>query len=71
MNGRRSRPNRGVGGYRDGAGPRERGVEALIEVRAESAKATERRLADDRWTRNGMLRTAGVAGWAVRIGKVG
>lgn len=52
------------------AGPLEGGVEALIIVRAESAEAVQRWLADDPWTKSGVLRTVSVAAWTLRIGSV-
>lgn len=52
------------------AGPLEGTGEVLLVFRAESADAVERRLADDPWTRSGILTTARIARWNLRLGGV-
>jgi uncharacterized protein YciI len=44
--------------------------DAMIIVRAESEEAVHERLKPDPWTASGMLRTARVAEWTLRIGKL-
>lgn len=51
-------------------GPLEGAHKALLILRAESAEEIERRLADDPWTRNGLLRTTEIAPWTLRLGKL-
>lgn len=53
------------------AGPLETLSEALLIVRADSAAAIEARLAEDCWTRSGMLSTRLIAPWALRLGSLG
>lgn len=53
------------------AGPLETTSEALIIVRANSSDEVQRRLADDPWTKTGMLETNKVAEWTLRIGALG
>ena len=53
------------------AGPLESTSEALIIVRANSPDEVQRRLADDPWTKTGMLETTKVAEWTLRIGTLG
>jgi uncharacterized protein YciI len=45
--------------------------EVLLVFRAESAAEIERELADDPWTRSGLLTTARIARWNLRLGEVG
>lgn len=42
---------------------------ALIVVRGESPEAVEARLAEDPWTKSGLLETERVARWQLRIGR--
>lgn len=53
------------------AGPLDSTSEALIIVRANSAEEVDRRLANDPWTRSGMLETIKLAEWTLRIGSLG
>jgi len=53
------------------AGPLETLSEALMIVRAESAKEIEARLAEDCWTRSGLLSTRLIAPWELRLGSLG
>ena len=50
------------------AGPLETTSEALIVVRANSGGEVEDRLAEDPWTRTGLLQTTKIAEWTLRIG---
>ena len=52
------------------AGPMEGTSEVLIVVRAESADQVHARLAEDPWTRNGLLSTVQVAAWTLRLGSL-
>lgn len=52
------------------AGPLEGGTEALLVVRAESKEEVVRRLEADPWTRSGMLITASIQRWNLRLGAV-
>jgi len=49
-------------------GPLEGTHTVLLIVRANDADEIARRLADDPWTHNGMLRTLWIAPWTLRIG---
>ena len=49
-------------------GPLEGTRRVLLIVSADDPEEITRRLADDPWTRNGMLRTAWIAPWTLRIG---
>ena len=51
-------------------GPMEETGEVLLVFRAVNADEVERRLAEDPWTRSGILTTTRVARWNVRIGEV-
>ena len=53
------------------AGPLETLSEALLIIRAESAEAIEARLAEDCWTRSGLLSTRLIAPWELRLGLLG
>jgi uncharacterized protein len=50
------------------AGPMENTSEALVVVRAESPEEVHSRLAEDPWTRNGLLSTTRIAAWTLRLG---
>jgi len=50
------------------AGPLESASQALIIVRANSPREIEHRLADDPWTRSGLLQTTQISEWTLRIG---
>ncbi|HKY95814.1 MAG TPA: YciI family protein [Kiloniellales bacterium] len=52
------------------AGPLEDTGEALVIVRAEGVARAVERLADDPWTRNGLLQLTRIAGWTLRIGSL-
>ena len=52
-------------------GPLEEREDVLLIFRAESKGEIERRLADDPWTRSGILSTARISRWELRIGEVG
>jgi len=52
-------------------GPLEGEREVLHIVRAESEEAIHARLAEDNWTRNGMLETVSVEGWTVLLDGLG
>jgi hypothetical protein len=43
----------------------------LLIFRAKDKDEIERRLADDPWTRSGLLSTVRVSRWSLRIGEVG
>ena len=49
------------------AGPLEGGVEVLLVFRAESAEAIEEHLADDPWTKSGILTTTRIVRWNLRL----
>ena len=51
-------------------GPLEDTGEALIIVRANSAREVEERLAGDPWTKTGLLLTMRIAEWTLRIGQL-
>ena len=53
------------------AGPLETVSEALLIIRADTAEEIEARLAEDCWTRNGLLSTRLIAPWALRLGSLG
>jgi len=48
-------------------GPLEDEREVLHVVRSESKEAIDARLAEDNWTRNGMLETVSVEGWTILL----
>ena len=50
------------------AGPLEKSSDVLIVMRAESPEAIESLLANDVWTRSGLLRTVRISPWTLRIG---
>jgi uncharacterized protein YciI len=52
-------------------GPLEDENEVLHVVRAESREAIHARLAEDSWTRNGMLETVSVEGWTILLDGLG
>jgi uncharacterized protein YciI len=52
-------------------GPLEDEREVLHVVRAESKEAIHARLAEDNWTRNGMLETVSVEGWTILLDGLG
>jgi uncharacterized protein YciI len=52
-------------------GPLEDENEVLHVVRAESREAIHARLAEDDWTRNGMLETVSVEGWTILLDGLG
>jgi uncharacterized protein YciI len=51
-------------------GPLEGTVDVVLIVRAESAEEVHARLADDPWSRDGLLRIARVAPWTLRLGSL-
>lgn len=52
-------------------GPMEEREDVLLIFRADSKDALQRVLADDPWTRSGILTTTRISRWELRIGKVG
>lgn len=52
------------------AGPLQGGAEVLLVLRAESAQAIEEHLADDPWTKSGILTTTRIVRWNLRLGSV-
>lgn len=52
-------------------GPLEEREDVLLVFRATDKEEIERRLADDPWTRSGLLSTTRVSRWELRIGEVG
>ena len=52
------------------AGPLGDAEDALLIMRADDAAQIERRLADDPWTANRVLRTRRIAPWTLRIGSL-
>jgi uncharacterized protein YciI len=52
------------------AGPLEGTSDALLVVRADDAAEVHRRLADDPWTRNGLLTTKACWPWTLRLGSL-
>ena len=53
------------------AGPLEEREDVLLIFRAQDKNEIERRLADDPWTKSGVLSTVRVSRWSLRIGEVG
>jgi len=53
------------------AGPMEGTGEVLLVFRAADAATVERRLAEDPWSKSGILTTVRVARWNLRVGAVG
>ena len=51
-------------------GPLEEGEDVLLILRANDKEEIERRLADDPWTRSGLLSTTRISRWELRIGDV-
>ena len=51
-------------------GPLEEREDVLLIFRAESKEEIERRLADDPWTRSGLLSTVRISRWELKIGEV-
>ena len=51
-------------------GPLEEREDVLLIFRAENRTEIERRLADDPWTKSGILSTERISRWEMRIGKV-
>ena len=51
-------------------GPLEEREDVLLVFRAREREEIERRLADDPWTRSGLLSTARISRWDLRIGAV-
>ena len=51
-------------------GPLEEHEDVLLIFRAENRTEIERRLANDPWTKSGILSTERISRWEVRIGKV-
>ena len=51
-------------------GPLEDGDDVLLIFRAKNSDEIERDLAADPWTRSGILTTARIARWNLRIGNV-
>ena len=51
-------------------GPLEEGEDVLLIFRAKDKDEIERRLADDPWTKSGILSTARISRWNLRIGQV-
>jgi len=51
-------------------GPLEEREDVLLIVRAADKEEIERRLADDPWTRSGILTTTRISRWNLRIGEV-
>jgi uncharacterized protein YciI len=51
-------------------GPLEEREDALLVVRADDKEEIERRLADDPWTKSGVLSTTRISRWDLRIGDV-
>jgi uncharacterized protein YciI len=52
-------------------GPLEERKDVLLIFRATDKLEIERRLADDPWTKSGILSTERISRWNVRIGEVG
>lgn len=52
------------------AGPLAGGGDVLLVFRADNAEQVERILAEDPWTRSGLLRTTRIARWDLRVGEV-
>ena len=51
-------------------GPLEEREDVLLVFRAKDKDDIERRLADDPWTKSGLLSTARISRWNLRIGEV-
>jgi uncharacterized protein YciI len=51
-------------------GPLEEREDVLLILRATDKHEIERRLADDPWTKSGILSTARISRWSLRIGEV-
>lgn len=51
-------------------GPLEEREDVLLIFRAKDKDEIERRLADDPWTKSGILSTARISRWNLRIGEV-
>ena len=51
-------------------GPLEEREDVLLVFRAKDKEEIERRLADDPWTRSGILSNARISRWELRIGEV-
>jgi uncharacterized protein YciI len=51
-------------------GPLEEREDVLLIFHAQNRTEIERRLADDPWTKSGILSTERISRWEVRIGKV-
>jgi uncharacterized protein YciI len=51
-------------------GPLEEREDVLLIFRAKDRHEIERRLADDPWTRSGLLSTTRISRWELRIGEV-
>ena len=51
-------------------GPLEEREDVLLIFRGKHKEEIERRLADDPWTKRGILSTARISGWNLRIGEV-
>jgi uncharacterized protein YciI len=52
-------------------GPLEEREDVLLIFSAKDTDEIERRLADDPWTKSGILSTARISRWNLRIGEVG
>jgi uncharacterized protein len=52
-------------------GPLEEREDVLLILRAHNKNEVEQLLADDPWTKSGILSTARIARWELRIGEVG
>jgi uncharacterized protein YciI len=51
-------------------GPLQEREDVLLVFRAKDKEEIERRLADDPWTRSGLLSTTRISRWELRIGEV-
>ena len=52
-------------------GPLEGTPDTLLIIRADDAQQVAARLADDPWTRNGLLEITRVLPWTLRLGSLG
>ena len=52
-------------------GPLEGTPDTLLIIRADTAQQVAARLADDPWTRNGLLEITRVLPWTLRLGSLG
>jgi uncharacterized protein YciI len=52
-------------------GPLEGTPDTLLIIRADNAQQVAARLADDPWTRNGLLEITRVLPWTLRLGSLG